>query len=153
MLVLQLAVAGIIAVAACDVCLLPPHGLAPGEAALRTCPPAIPHAGAGVEVRSLTLGAEQQAALFPRLPVHVQRAAVAEVDLQLPTWRRPLLLRVRGVRLDLLQRNMPVVGAPFVSATPPHGPSPFIRAAHSYADLQAQGSACWPASHFCGMRS
>ena len=62
-------------------------------------------------MRELRLGAEQQAALFPRLPVHVQRAAVAAVDLQLPTWRRPLVVRVRGVRLDLLQRNMPVVGS------------------------------------------
>lgn len=58
----------------------------------------------------LRLGVGRRAALA-HLCFEVREASVAAVEVQLPSWRAPLVLRARGVRLQLQQRNMPEVGA------------------------------------------
>jgi hypothetical protein len=64
---------------------------------------------AGLEVRSINLAVGERSKALRALPFQVVKASVDAVDLQLPTWRRQLVLRVRGVRLELLQRIMPMV--------------------------------------------
>lgn len=56
----------------------------------------------------LQLGGGQRAALATMF-FQVREASVAAVEVQLPSWRAPLVLRARGVRLQLQQRNMPEV--------------------------------------------
>lgn len=60
-------------------------------------------------MKGLNLGGAHRAALA-HLFFEVKQASVAAFEVELPTWRAPLVVRVRGVRVELQQRNMPTVG-------------------------------------------
>lgn len=40
---------------------------------------------------------------------HLSELIIAYIELQLPSWRRPLRIHMRGIKADLRQRQMPQV--------------------------------------------
>jgi hypothetical protein len=66
--------------------------------------------GAGIEVADLRLDVTRYAeAELAAMFFAVREASVAGLQVELPGWRAPLVLRARGIRLVLQQRNMPEV--------------------------------------------
>ncbi len=65
---------------------------------------------AGIEVAGLRLDIDRHAeAALARMFFTVREASVGALQLELPTWRAPLVLRASRIRLVLQQRNMPEV--------------------------------------------
>jgi hypothetical protein len=61
---------------------------------------------AGVRASNVHLGGRLRARLAPA-HLLLAEASAAELELELPGWRRPLRVRLQGVRLELQQRRLP----------------------------------------------
>ncbi len=81
-----------------------------------------------MRLRNVRLGAAQRARLSRAFFDATELSAEA-AEVELPGWRQPLRLRLRGVRVELQQRALPQVR----SARPP--------ACHSVKDLNV-GQSC-----------
>ncbi len=84
-----------------------------GEDTLYTCKSEAFHGPIGVRVHNIRLAkaALQQGSCGA---FHLLSFAIAYIEVQLPSWRRPLCIHVRGVHVELRQLQMHQVnGLPF----------------------------------------